>query len=157
MAVTEIVTRTGGDGYRTDIDAAGFRLTADEPAAVGGTGAGPAPYDLLLAALGACTGMTLRMYAARKGWPLEEVTVALREGRDHAADCLHCEQPDAKLTHLDREITVRGELDDAQRDRLLHIAEQCPVHKSLAGAFHVHTTLRPADPAGEPPPVPTPS
>ncbi|MET0399159.1 MAG: OsmC family protein [Longimicrobiaceae bacterium] len=158
MAGTEIVTRTSGDGYRTDIDAGGFRLTADEPAAVGGTGAGPTPYDLLLAALGACTGMTLRMYAARKGWPLEEVTVSLREGRDHAADCLHCEQPDARLTQLDREITVRGALDDAQRDRLLHIAEQCPVHKSLAGAFHVRTSLRPADPAaGEPPPVPSPS
>lgn len=157
MAGTEIVTRTGGDGYRTDIDAGGFRLTADEPAGVGGTGAGPTPYDLLLAALGACTGMTLRMYAARKGWPLEEVTVALREGRDHAADCEQCERPDAKLTRLEREITVRGELDDAQRDRLLHIAEQCPVHKSLAGAFHVRTSLRPADPAGEPPPVPIPA
>lgn len=157
MAGTEIVTRTAGDGYRTDIAAGSFHLTADEPAGVGGTGAGPTPYDLLLAALGACTGMTLRMYAARKGWPLDEVTVALREGRDYAADCARCEQPDARLTHLEREITVRGALDGAQRDRLLHIAEQCPVHKSLAGAFHVRTTLRPADPAAEQPPGPTPA
>lgn len=84
-------------------------------------------------------------------------TGALREGRDHAADCVRCEQPDAKLTQVDREITVRGALDEAQCDRLLYIAEQCPVHKSLAGAFHVRTTLRTADPAGEPPPVPAPA
>jgi putative redox protein len=141
MTGSEVVTRTAGDGYRTDIDAAGFRITADEPGTLGGTGAGPSPYDLLLGALGACTGMTLRMYAARKGWPLEEVTVKLREGRDHAADCAKCERPDAKITALQREITVRGELDDAQRARLLQIAEQCPVHKSLAGAFRVSTTL----------------
>ena len=141
MAGTEIVTRTAGDGYRTEIDAGGFHLTADEPAGVGGTGAGPSPYDLLLAALGACTGMTLRMYAARKGWPLEQVTVALREPRDYAADCENCERPDARIKNIDREITLGGALDDAQRARLLQIAEACPVGKSLAGAFRVSTTL----------------
>ncbi|HEX8359968.1 MAG TPA: OsmC family protein [Longimicrobium sp.] len=147
MPGTEIVTRTAGDGYRTEIDAAGFKMVADEPAGVGGTGAGPSPYDLLLASLGACTGMTLRMYASRKGWPLEEVTVALREARDYAADCENCDKPDARITQLDREITVGGPLDDAQRERLLHISNQCPVHKSLEGAFHIRTTLRAADPA----------
>jgi len=141
MADHLIVTRTAGSGYRTEIDAAGFLLTADEPASVGGTAAGPTPYDLLVAALGACTGMTLRMYAARKGWPLEEVTVALHEPRTHAADCEQCERPDARITRLDREITLRGPLDDAQRARLMHIAEQCPVHKSLASAFQVETRL----------------
>ncbi|CAA9326741.1 MAG: Bll2902 protein [uncultured Gemmatimonadetes bacterium] len=141
MPGNEIVTRTPGDGYRTEIDAGGFRMVADEPAGVGGTGAGPTPYDLLLAALGSCTGMTLRMYASRKGWPLEDVTVTLREARDHAADCVNCDQPDARITRLDREIVVGGPLDETQRDRLLHISNQCPVHKSLAGAFHIRTTL----------------
>ncbi len=145
MPGTEIVTRTAGDGYRTDVDAGGFKMVVDEPAGVGGGGAGPSPYDLLLAALGACTGMTLRMYASRKGWPLEEVTVTLREARDYAADCENCEKPDARITQLDREIIVRGALDEAQRDRLRHISNQCPVHKSLENAFDVRTTLRAAD------------
>jgi putative redox protein len=149
--MAEIVTRTAGDGYRTDIDASGFKLVVDEPAGVGGTGAGPSPYDLLVAALGACTGMTLRMYATRKGWPLEEVTVALREPRDYAADCENCDKPDAKITQLDRDIVVSGPLDETQLDRLRHIADQCPVHKSLAGAFQVRTTLRAAEPAVTPP------
>lgn len=143
--MAEIVTRTAGDGYRTEIDAGGFKLVVDEPAAVGGTGAGPSPYDLIVAALGACTGMTLRMYATRKGWPLGEVTVALHEPRDYAADCEDCERPDAKITQLDREIVVGGPLDETQLERLRHIADQCPVHKSLAGAFRIRTTLRAAD------------
>jgi uncharacterized OsmC-like protein len=141
MPGTEVVTRTAGDGYRTEITAGGHTLTADEPAALGGSEAGPTPYDLLLAALGACTGMTLRMYAARKEWPLEAVTVRLTEGRDHAADCEECEQPTAKLTVLEREITLSGPLDDAQRARLAQIAELCPVHKSLAGAFRIRTVV----------------
>ncbi|HEX8430923.1 MAG TPA: OsmC family protein [Longimicrobium sp.] len=141
MLGTEVVTRTAGDGYRTEITAGDHSLIVDEPVALGGSGAGPTPYDLLLAALGACTGMTLRMYAVRKEWPLEAVTVWLREGRDHAADCEQYEQPAAKLTVLDREIMLSGPLDEAQRARLAQIAELCPVHKSLAGAFHVRTTF----------------
>lgn len=150
MPGTEVVTRTAADGYRTEVTAGGHTLTADEPAELGGSGAGPTPYDLLLAALGACTGMTLRMYAARKEWPLEAVTVRLTEGRDYAADCEHCEQPTAKLTVLDREITLTGPLDEAQRARLAQIAELCPVHKSLAGAFRVRTVTEHA----AAPPVP---
>jgi putative redox protein len=146
MAGTEVVTRTEGDGYQTTIDAGGFHLVADEPASLGGTAGGPSPYDLLLGALGACTGMTLRMYAARKGWPLERVTVKLTEPRDYAADCENCAKPDARITRLSREITISGALDEGQRQRLLHIAEQCPVHKSLAGSFAVQTTLRDEDP-----------
>lgn len=151
MAGTEVVTRTAGDGYRTDIVAGGYPLVADEPRSVGGSEAGPSPYDLLLAALGACTGMTLRMYAARKQWPLREVSVRLTEGRDYAADCEHCGRADAKLTLLNREVTLQGPLDDTQVARLAQIAEQCPVHKSLAGAFRVHTTVRVDGPAPEPP------
>jgi putative redox protein len=151
MTGSAVTTRTAGDGYRTTIDGPGFHLVADEPLALGGTGAGPTPYDLLLAALGACTGMTLRMYAARKGWPLESVEVTLREGRDHAADCRECERPDTRVTRLDRELHVRGPLDDEQRQRLVQIAEMCPVHKSLGASFQIRTTLRGDEHASVPP------
>jgi len=146
MAGTQIFTRTLRDGYRTEIEAAGFHLTADEPADVGGTGAGPTPYDLLLAALGACTGMTLRMYAARKGWPLEEVAIELHEPRDYAADCERCEEPEARIKRVNREITLHGALDDEQRARLMLIAERCPVQKALGSTLRVETTLVPAAP-----------
>lgn len=146
MAGIQIFTRTAGDGYRTEIEAAGFHLVADEPVEVGGTGAGPTPYDLLLAALGACTGMTLRMYASRKGWPLEEVTVDLREPRDHAADCERCNEPDAHIKRVHREVTLHGPLDDEQRARLMQIADRCPVQKALASTLGVQTTLAAAHP-----------
>ena len=137
----DVVTITGAGSYRTDIEAGGFDLVADEPGADGAAGAGPNPYDYLLAALGACTGMTLRMYATRKQWPLESVTVTLRHGRAHAVDCEHCEEPGSNLAHVQREIALVGVLDETQRTRLMQIADMCPVHRSLAAGFHISSTL----------------
>ncbi|HEX8272476.1 MAG TPA: OsmC family protein [Longimicrobiaceae bacterium] len=141
-----VVVRTPRGGFRSEVEAGGHRMVVDEPASVGGTGAGPTPYDFLLAGLGACTGMTLRMYADRKGWPLEEVVVKLSHGRTHAADCENCQSPQSRVDRVDREIQLTGPLDEAQRARLLQIANQCPVHRTLAAGFQVETRL--AEPAG---------
>lgn len=116
-------------------------LVADEPVAAGGKDLGPSPYELLLMSLGACTAMTLRMYAKRKAWPLERVTVRLHHERVHAADCEDCEGKNAMLDRLDRYIEVSGALDETQRERLLQIAEMCPVHRTLTGRIDIQTRL----------------
>jgi putative redox protein len=126
-----VTARIGRDHYRTDIVANGHRLVADEPASVGGTNLGPSPYGLLLAGLGACTAMTLRMYADRKGWPLERVTVRLRHDKIHARDCEDCETQTGRIDRIERELHLEGELDEAQRARLMDIADKCPVHRTL--------------------------
>src|SRR5437868_7218982 len=105
-----VVVRGDGAGFRQEIFAGSHRLAADEPAAAGGTDTGPSPYDLLLAALGACTSMTLGMYARRKGWPLEDVTVNLRHSKIHAADCADCETKDVMLDRIERDIHLAGPL-----------------------------------------------
>jgi len=142
-----VTVRTGPGGFRTEIEADGHCLVADEPVGIGGTGAGPTPYEYLLAGLGACTGMTLRMYADRKGWPLEDVVVRLRHGRTHEVDCENCTSPESRVERVEREIELVGPLDDAQRARLMQIADQCPVHRTLAKGFRVESRLREAAPA----------
>ena len=134
-------TRTGG-GYRTEVQAGSHTLAADEPEDIGGTDTGPTPYDLLLAALGACTGMTLRMYADRKDWPLRETTVRLEHEKVHADDCETCESKEGKIDQIQRTIEVTGDLDDGQRQRLLDIANKCPVHRTLHNEIHVVSSLR---------------
>lgn len=105
---------------------------ADEPTSYGGTNLGPSPYDLLLMSLGACTSMTLRMYANHKKWPLEDVVIDLKHEKIHAADCEECEQTDGKIDRIHRYITIKGDqLSEAQRDRLMEIADRCPVHRTL--------------------------
>ncbi|WP_052745903.1 OsmC family protein [Allosalinactinospora lopnorensis] len=126
-----VVTEAGGNGYAQHITIGPHTLVADEPASAGGTDIGPAPYDLLLAALGACTSMTLRMYAQRKGWPLRNATVTLRHSRIHAEDCEHCETEEGRIDHIRREISIEGDLDDDQRAALMEIADKCPVHRTL--------------------------
>lgn len=128
---------------RQEIDAGAHTFYADEPADAGGDDAGPNPYELLLGALGACTSMTLLMYARRKGWPLEDVEVRLSHRRDYARDCAGCEQPSALLDLIERRITLKGDLDQAQRLRLLEIAEKCPVHRTLTGTIRVLDRLEP--------------
>ena len=127
---TVSVTEAGTGTYTQQITAGHHRLVADEPQPIGDD-TGPTPYDLLLAALGACTSMTVRMYANRKGWPLERVRVTLRHSRIHAQDCADCETRIGWIDHIDREIDLEGDLDDTQRQRLLDIAERCPVHQTL--------------------------
>jgi uncharacterized OsmC-like protein len=105
---------------------------------------GPTPYDLLLAGLGACTAITVRMYADRKGWPLRQTTVRLRHRRIHATDCAYCETRTGQLDHIDRELQFTGELTEEQRARLLDIAERCPVHRTLHSEVLVSTAERTA-------------
>ncbi len=121
------------DGFRTEVMSNGFPLVADEPLSVGGTDTGPTPYDFLLTALGTCTVMTLRMYANRKGWPLEAATVRLTHRKVHARDCDECESEGGYVDRIERELTLEGPLDNAQRRRLHEIADRCPVHKTLHG------------------------
>ena len=138
---TVTVTETGSDTYTQQITAGHHRLVADEPRPIGDD-AGPSPYDLLLAALGACTSLTVRMYAARKGWPLERVRVTLRHSRIHAKDCVECETTIGWTDHIDRDIELAGDLDDAQRQRLLDIAERCPIHRTLTSEVNIGTSLQ---------------
>jgi uncharacterized OsmC-like protein/pimeloyl-ACP methyl ester carboxylesterase len=128
--------------YTNRVLAGRHELLADEPPSVGGKDAGPNPYDYLLAALGACTSMTLRMYAERKGWPLEEVSVRLRHSRIHAEDCAECESESGLIDRLERELHLVGDaLTDEQRARLLEIANRCPVHRTLLNELQVPTRL----------------
>lgn len=133
------VAETGPGTYTQQITAGRHQLIADEPVPVGDD-AGPNPYDLVLAGLGACTSMTVRMYANRKGWPLEQVRVMLRHSRIHAEDCAECETTKGMIDHIDREIELIGDLDDTQRERLMGIAERCPVHVTLTSSVHITTT-----------------
>jgi putative redox protein len=141
---SRVTALTGPEGFRTDLFANGFPLVADEPVAYGGTNEGPSPYDYLLVALGACTGMTLRMYATSKGWPLEQVVVRLSHQKVHAEDCRDCDEKDRRIDAFERELELIGELDEGQRQRLLEIAGRCPVHRTLTAEVRIETTLRPA-------------
>lgn len=133
-----VVVRTGREHYPTDVVAGRHTLLLDEPASVGGTDLGPTPYDALGAALGGCTSITLRMYADRKEWPLEEVRVRIRHERIHARD----QGEDGRMDRLHREIELIGDLDAEQRERLMSIADRCPVHRTLEAGVVVETTER---------------
>ena len=135
------VTEAGSGTFTREITAGQHRLVADEPRPIGDD-AGPTPYDLVLAGLGACTSMTVRMYADRKGWPLDEVRVTLRHSRIHAEDCAACETTKGWIDHIDIDVELVGDLDDAQRQRLMQIAERCPVHQTLTSEVDIATTLR---------------
>jgi putative redox protein len=137
-----VVTETGIGRLQQSVEAAGHRLLADEPVGNGGGGTGPDPYDLLLAALGACTSMTLRLYADRKGWPLDRVRVILGHRKIHAEDCRDCETRIGLVDEIDREIELVGALDGEQRARLLQIAEHCPVHRTLQSEVVIRTRER---------------
>lgn len=134
---SEVVIRIGRDHYRTEVVSGDRTIVVDEPAAVGGGGAGPTPYDLLLGAIGACTAMTVRMYADRKAWPLDGVIVRLRQGLTHAQDCVDCASMTVGVHEIERELELEGELTDEQRLRLTQIADRCPVKQTLERGIHV--------------------
>jgi len=117
------------------------RVEADEPVSSGGTNRGPTPYDLLCAALGTCTSMTLGVYARRKQWPLEAVRVRLRHSKIHADDCANCDTKEGRLDRIERDVELVGPLDEAQRARLLDIANKCPVHRTLQSEIEIAKRL----------------
>jgi uncharacterized OsmC-like protein len=134
-----VIVRGSADGFAQEIHAGRHRIRADEPASAGGTDTGLSPYDLLLAALGACTSMTVGMYARRKAWPLEEVTVHLRHSKIYATDCAECETKEGMLDRIERDIHFTGPLTDEQRAKLLEIANKCPVHRTLTSEIDIVT------------------
>ena len=140
MAAPAQVVVSSEAGLAQEIVAGDHRWRSDEPAPFG-TDTGPSPYDLLLASLGACTSMTLRLYAQRKGWDLQRVIVRLQHSRIHAEDCADCETKEGFLDRIDREIELTGKLDDDQKRRLLEIAERCPVHRTLKSEINIRTSL----------------
>ena len=137
-----VTTSTEHDGFFTELFAKGHAMVADEPKQHGGTDRGPTPYDYLLAALGACTSMTLQMYARHKKLPLDKAVVRLTHKKIHAEDCGHCEATDGKIDRMEREIELIGALDATQRQRLLEIAERCPVHKTLHSEVDIVSRLK---------------
>ena len=145
--VEGVETRTG-EGFRTTIRTDVHRLVADEPESYGGTNTGPTPYDFLMAGLGACTGMTLRMYADRKDVPLDETVVRLSHEKVHAKDCEECMSSSGKVDRIERTIEIRGDLTEKQRARMMEIADKCPVHRSLHNEIHVVSHR--SDPEPEP-------
>ncbi|RKX85066.1 MAG: osmotically inducible protein C [Spirochaetes bacterium] len=138
---SRVTVRTGAQGFYTEMFANGHALPADEPIAYGGTNRGPTPYDYLLTSLGACTSMTVQMYA-RKKWPLQSAVVRLSHAKIHAEDCENCELTRGKLDHFSRELELVGDLSPKQRQKLLEISERCPVHKTLHAEVRVKTTLK---------------
>jgi putative redox protein len=135
------VAETGAGKFQAEVVARSHRLVADEPVVHGGEDSGPTPYDFLSVALGACTTMTLRMYAERKGLALERTTVRVQHDKVHADDCTECEGRDGRVDRFERELTLEGALDEATRKRLREIADKCPVHRTLEQSSVVVTTL----------------
>jgi uncharacterized OsmC-like protein/pimeloyl-ACP methyl ester carboxylesterase len=135
------VVEAGQGQFAQDIYAGRHRLRADEPLAFGGTDSGPNPYELLMAALGACTAMTVRLYANHKQLPLARVAVELKHDKVHERDCEECETRDAKIDRIDRVLILEGDLNEAQRAKLLEIADKCPVHRTLRSEIRVETRV----------------
>ena len=138
----EVRAHMGARGFAVELRAGAHRMVADEPRELGGEDSGPTPYHFLLSGLGACTAMTLRMYAQRKAWPLEGVDVVLRHGRVHAKDCEDCESTSGRVDIIEREIVLSGPLAPEQHKRLIEIANKCPVHRTLENEIKVRTTER---------------
>jgi putative redox protein len=136
---TVVVRETHRGTFQQEVIVGRHRFLADEPVSVGGMDSGPGPYDLLLAGLGACTAMTLRLYAERKQLPLRQATVRLRHSRIHASDCAACETTEGMVDHIERAISLDGELDAEQRARLMEIADKCPVHRTLESEIDIRT------------------
>jgi putative redox protein len=134
-----VVRETRNSKFQQTVTIGPHRLLADEPAAAGGEDTGPGPYDFVLAGLGACTSMTMRLYAERKSLPLERVTVTLKHSKIHAEDCAECETKAGMLDQIERVIAMEGTLDPEQRKKLMEIADKCPVHRTLTSEIHIVT------------------
>jgi uncharacterized OsmC-like protein len=131
-----IVRGTAAD-FAQKIEIGSNHINADEPVAFGGTDSGSSPYDLLLAALGACTSMTIGLYARKRGWRLDNITVSLRHSKIHARDCEECETKEGRIDRIELEVHLDGALTDEQRAKLMEIAEKCPVHQTLTSEINI--------------------
>ena len=136
-----VVVRATGSGFPQEIVAGQHRFSADEPSSAGGTDTGPTPYELLLAALGACASLTIGMYARRKNWPLEAIVLRLGHSKIHAEDCFACHTEAGMLDRIDCELELQGSLTPEQRLRLFDIAEKCPVHRTLTSEIDIQSRL----------------
>ena len=145
MPITEqaepghVIVHGTAAGFAQEVKVGSHELFADEPVSYGGTETGPTPYDLLLAALGTCTSMTIGLYARKRQWPLENITVSLRHSKIHAADCDNCETKEGKVDRIERDIHLTGSLTDEQRVKLIEIADKCPVHQTLTSEINIKT------------------
>src|SRR5712691_4208346 len=137
--MTVVVRGVGTGVFSTEVETGRHVLLADEPTAAGGADSGPSPYELLLAALGTCTVMTLRLYAERKGWSLDGVTVVLSHDRIYAEDCADCDTSEGRLDRISRVITLAGDLTAEQRAKLMHMADRCPIHRTLTSEVVIET------------------
>src|SRR6478672_10314273 len=133
----DVVVRGDATGFLQEVVSGNHHLRADEPVSVGGSDAAPSPYDYLLIALGVCTSMTVGLYARRKQWPLDKITVSLRHSRIHAEDCKECETKEGMLDRIDTEIELTGPLTTEQRAKLMEIAAKCPVHRTLKSEINI--------------------
>ena len=138
-----VIVHGSAAGFAQQIAVGRHRLTGDEPVPAGGTDTGPDPYGFLLAALGSCISITVAMYAQRKQWPVDGITVRLRHSRIHAADCERCDTTHDLLDRIDCDVELTGALTDAQRARLLEIANKCPVHRTLTSEIQIRSRLWP--------------
>jgi putative redox protein len=135
----QVIVHGTAAGFAQEIEIGSHELYADEPVSFGGTESGPSPYDLLLAALGSCTSMTIGFYARKRRWPLENIAVSLRHSRIHAADCEDCETKEGKIDRIDLDIELTGSLTDEQRAKLIEVAGKCPVHQTLTSEINIKT------------------
>ncbi len=129
------------EAFKTTLTAGEHELVADETEKAGGTNQGPDPYDYLLMSLGSCTAMTVKMYARRKDWPLDDLFVELKHHKDHEKDCENCEEPDSKMDNIQIELMVKGDLDNEQIDKLLDISQKCPVHRTLTNDIQIESKI----------------
>src|SRR5438094_1548384 len=147
MATTEptepahVIVHGTAAGFAQEIEIGSHELFADEPVSYGGTDTGASPYDLVLAALGACTSMTIGLYARKRSWPLEKITVSLKHSKIHAKDCEECETKEGKIDRIELDIQLSGSLTDEQRAKLIEIAGKCPVHQTLTSEINIKTRV----------------
>ena len=134
-----VVVRGDATGFAQKVEMGRHHLLADEPVSYGGTDTGASPYDLLLAALGTCTSMTIGYYARRQKWPLEKITVSLRHSKIHATDCAECMTKEGKIDRIEREIHLTGSLTAEQHLKLMEVADHCPVHRTLTSEINIRT------------------
>ena len=137
-----VVVHGDAKGFAQSVQIGSFQIITDEPASYGGTDTGPSPYDLILAALGSCTSMTIGLYARKRGWPVEKISVSLWHTKIHAKDCDDCETKDGKIDRIEMEVHLDGGLTDEQRAKLVEVAGKCPVHQTLTSEINIKTQFR---------------